>query len=353
MTKEQWQNIIIDEIEPMEVTDMEKAKVKQHVLKNSTKKKRPLWQNIAAAAVIFTGGITGASFVSPAFAEQIPFMQNIVGYFTDDNKIAENHQNTGTSLAQSVTNKGVTVLLDKVLYDGNSLTAYYAIQASNLPADIEMTQNSYKLAADGATGSLEIRKIDATNYVAVEKYTPTFKDNKAPEVIDTTWRIDEIHLTNGDRIKGKWQFAVNVEQTRNSMPLSEFVQNDAVTVQLKDLLLSDAGNTLTFDMLLSDSGKALYKTVDAALTITDDLGNSYDVEGNGSNSTDMQRFNTSATFNQIADGATKLIITPTMTLSTSLGNGVSIDDNNKETVIVAGEDRHDEVTLPSMEITLK
>ncbi|MCJ8007086.1 hypothetical protein ACFFF5_06230 [Lederbergia wuyishanensis] len=66
MSMKEWMDLDIDNLELLEVTDIEKARVKQHVLKK--RKKSPVWRNIAVASVILIGtGFTfGSSYIVDA-----------------------------------------------------------------------------------------------------------------------------------------------------------------------------------------------------------------------------------------------------------------------------------------------
>jgi len=71
MSIKEWIDMDIEQLELLEVTDIEKARVKQHVLKK--RKKVPIWRNIAIA--VLSIGIIVA--VNPTLAS------SIYGYFND------------------------------------------------------------------------------------------------------------------------------------------------------------------------------------------------------------------------------------------------------------------------------
>ena len=74
MSMKKWIDMDIDQLELLDVTDIEKTRVKQHVLKK--RKKAPIWRNIAVAAVIIVGASTTTGFAFPSLASQIPFVDN-------------------------------------------------------------------------------------------------------------------------------------------------------------------------------------------------------------------------------------------------------------------------------------
>ncbi|MER2170989.1 MAG: DUF4179 domain-containing protein, partial [Psychrobacillus psychrodurans] len=128
MSLKKWMDLDIDNLDFVEVTDMEKARVKQHVLKKH--KKAPLWRNIAVASIVVLSATVTTGFAFPTIASQIPFMENIIGYFTDDER-SSNFETFSTDIGLVETSNGTTVMIENAVYDGTNITVSYAIETEH------------------------------------------------------------------------------------------------------------------------------------------------------------------------------------------------------------------------------
>ena len=128
MSMKEWMDLDIDKLELLEVTDIEKAHVKQHVLK---KKKTPIWRNMAVAAVIIVGATIATGFAFPSIASQIPFMENVISYFDDEEQRYKNFETFSSDIGVAQTSNGITVMIDNAVYDGTNITVSYAIETEH------------------------------------------------------------------------------------------------------------------------------------------------------------------------------------------------------------------------------
>lgn len=307
--KEQWENINIDEIEPMEVTDMEKARVKQHITKQQPKKKMGTFAKVSAAAVIFISGLTAAGVASPAVAERIPFMQNIVAFIT--NPLDEAKSENATALLQVSEDKGIKVMVDRAIFDGTTLTVYYAVESKEDLGDYPSFSGQPMIkGAKGSTERNSLEKINDTTYIGVTTATPHGKEFDA---VNVTWDLDVLTKGNKQEILGDWSFAfaLDAEET-TTLPLQYSTQEEGVSLHLTELRQTPSVTTLYYSTAMAEELKKKYRSVTVLFTnVTDDLGNVYEIEDNGASSEDeVLTLVASSTLNALDEKATTLTLTP-------------------------------------------
>lgn len=308
--KEQWENINIDEIEPMEVTDMEKARVKQHIIKQQPKKKMGAFAKVSAAAVIFVSGLTAAGVASPALAERIPFMQNVVAFITDS-PLDEAKSENATALLQVSEDKGIKVMVDRAIFDGTTLTVYYAVESKeDLGEHPYFTNQPAIKGATASGGSSSLTKVGDTTYVGVETITP---HGKAFSAVDVKWKLGELTTENEQKINGNWSFAFTLDAEQAvTTPLQQVNKEEGVTLSMNELHQTKSVTTLYYTVTLDEDLQDSYRNASIIFDkVTDNLGNTYTIEDNGGVSNDSGRTLTaSSTLNAIDPQATTLTLTP-------------------------------------------
>ncbi|WP_214485000.1 DUF4179 domain-containing protein, partial [Bacillus sp. SM2101] len=168
MSMKKWINMDVDQLELLDVTDIEKARVKQHLLKK--RKKLPVWRNIAVAAVIIVGASTATGFAFPSLASQIPFMDNVINYFIDEEQHYKNFETFSTDIGLLQTDNDVTVMIDNAVYDGTNITVSFAIETNHdFGKTMKMSGGNYfnVIGETGSGGSYQINKISDTHYVGL------------------------------------------------------------------------------------------------------------------------------------------------------------------------------------------
>ncbi|WP_161952338.1 DUF4179 domain-containing protein [Metalysinibacillus jejuensis] len=307
--KEQWENINIDEIEPMEVTDMEKARVKQHITKQQPKKKMGAFAKVSAAAVIFVSGLTAAGVASPALAERIPFMQNVVAFITSPLDAAKSEN--ATALLQVSEDKGIKVMVDRAIFDGTTLTIYYAVESKEDLGDYPSFSGQPMIkGAEGSTGRNSLEKINDTTYIGVTTATP---HGKQFDAVDVTWDLTMLTKGNKQEISGDWSFAFTLDaEQATTLPLQYSTQEEGVSLHLTELRQTPSVTTLYYSTAMAEELKDTYRNVTVLFTnITDDLGNVYEIEDNGASSDDEGiTLLASSTLNALDKNATTLTLTP-------------------------------------------
>lgn len=320
----QWANLDVEQVEPMEVTDIEKARIKQRIIgKKVTKRKNYMWRNVAAAALIIGVSMTTVSFALPAVASQIPFMQDILSYFDKDpDGFYAKYKDHATKIEQVQTSNGITMMIENAVYDGTSITISYALETEK---DLGK-QPSFQQFVDienstGITGSSGIQQISKTKYVGIVRVSPTLE--KDLDKVKLQWLPESFKSgSTGETIAGDWKFNFELAKMKNDIQLvNQSVTDKDVTLIIKEIRTTDVSTTIHYNQWVEPSVLKKWKDVSAVLKVKDDLGNEYHVEANGGVSRDGQNFAWSDTIGVIDKKATKLYIQPTMIFSLGEGKG--------------------------------
>ena len=323
MSMKEWMELDIDSLELEEVTELEKKRVKQHVLKK--REKKHIWRNIAVASVLLIG-ISAAGYAYPSLASQVPFMDDVIQYFSNDETYKEFGE-FSTDIGLAETSNGVTVLIDNAVYDGTNITVSYAIETDkDFGGDIHSGGHWFNIrGANGSGGSNQLTKISDNRYVGLATITPSFKGGEFPEKVEITWEPETLYSTSNDvEIQGDWSFAFSLKRLDGDIRLiNETTKTDDINFTLKSVELTDVSTVIAYKQEVS--GKLLEKwpEVSPVFKVTDDLGHVYlDGTGGGGFSEDNGKTLEGTTaFGTLQEGATKLVIEPVEIASLGSGKG--------------------------------
>ncbi|RDI37256.1 DUF4179 domain-containing protein [Falsibacillus pallidus] len=318
-------DISIDDIEPVAVSELEKRRVKQHVL--GRKKKRKPYQGIAAAAVIVIGAGIAGSFAAPSLATQIPIIHNIMSYFTEEDSYNENFAKVAADISQTQTSNGVSVMIEDAAFDGSSITVSYAIQTDKELGETPYLKVPFDVkGSDGMGSSGRIEKINENTYVGTEKITPHFK-GKTPDSLVMRWEPKAfVNMKTNESVKGDWKFAFNVRSLENKkVVVNQTTEANGVSVLIQSLETNDLSTIIHYSRYVDDKA-ILEKWPDVSVEIksaVDDLGNSYKVDSNGGISRDNGiSFDGSSTIKSVDPKAKSLIVVPVIYFSKGSGDGL-------------------------------
>ena len=326
MSMKEWMNLDIDNLELPEVTDIEKARVKRHVLQQ--RKKAPIFRKIAVAAVILVGATVTTGFAFPSVASQIPFMQNVISYFEDEEKRYTNFEAFSTDLGLTQTSNGITVMIDNAVYDGTSITVSYAIETEHPFGNNLAIRGAGWFDVKGAVangGGNNITQISDTRYVGLTTFTPHFKDEVYPDTVQVTWEPGAFYNWETEfEVKGDWEFAFSLERIEGQVQLvNETIQQDDVTFTLQSLEFTDVSSIIAYEQIVTEELLKKWPSVTPIFHIADDLGNVYldNLGGGGVSHDNGITFTGSTTFGTIQNGASQLTIKPTIIASLNYGKG--------------------------------
>jgi hypothetical protein len=277
-------NIDLNDIEPEPLTHMQKVEMRSYVLSKSIPKKRFKPAHIAAAGILGTA-VVSASLVSvPAVANQVPFLQSILSYFSDE-ELPGSYSHLATVINQVESSNGIDIMIEDAVYDGTNLILTYAIQTEKDLGDSPRPEgwiDVKKATGMGGTGTIE--KINETTYAGIEEVTPHFSGGDKPSEIIVEWKPKafENRATN-EQFEGEWEFQFSLNQLQgNVQKLTSTVKQDNVTLSLNSLAKTDLGAVLTYGFMVEKSTLEDYPFVTVEMSeVKDNLGNEYKVQGNG------------------------------------------------------------------------
>ena len=344
MTKyKEWVDLDIDSIEPVEITSVDKKKVKQHVMKHSKRRKSPIWRNAAAAVMLLLGGTVTMGVAFPSVASQIPFMSDVISYLQEEDDLYTHFDEFSTDIGLAETSNGTTMMIDHAVYDGTSITISYAIETERdvgsglegkVPYGFEVKEGS-----GYGSNSVGLRQISDTRYVGVTTFSPHFKKGEAsPETVHVTWKPTAFENELGSVIEGDWSFEFSLGRIDGEVQLvNEVVSRNGVTLRLQSVERTDISTVLQFEQTIDEAVAKEWPDVSPVFDITDDLGNVYPRSGAGGGvSQDAGRtYKWTIATGTIHEDATKLIIQPTAILSLMYGKG------------------HEELPMDSIEVQLE
>ncbi|WP_336865558.1 DUF4179 domain-containing protein [Peribacillus frigoritolerans] len=343
-------DIDIDETEfkEIEVSDLEKAKVKRTLKKSiSKKKKMKRWQkNVLAASIIFglSTATIGLSFT--ASAKSIPLIGDIFSYFSNENSglsddikngkgLYSDYKAYSNEIGLTEESNGLTFTINDAIYDGKTVTITYTIESEEDLGDGSFfipSPNIKEMKAQG--GSDGISKVADKKYVGLLTIT-NLEDLKVDKV-NIDWNINSIGITDMDKeIKGNWDFAFSLKAIEsNEKVINKSVNQHGVKVSVEKLSISPMSFVVDYHQEVSDSVKNKWDEAYVELSIKDDLGNVYAGQGNGGSGIDSYNLNFSKTFQKIDPNATRLIATPHVTL-----RNFSSENHGEVTITEDGEEK--------------
>lgn len=326
MSMKEWIDMDIDQLELLDVTDIEKARVKQHVLKK--RKKTPIWRNIAVAAVIIVGASTATGFAFPSLASQIPFMDNVINYFNDEEQHYKNFEAFSTDIGLAQTSNGITVMIDNAVYDGTNITVSFAIETDHdFGKAMRISAPNWfdVVGASGSGGGSQITKISDTRYVGLSTFTPHFKDEKYPETVEITWSPQAFYSMSNDlEVEGDWSFDFSLDRLEGDIQLvNETVQSKDVNFTLKSVEFTDVSTVIAYEQVVTDELLEQWPSVTPVFRVSDDLGHVYmnGTGGGGVSPDNGKTFEGTTAFGTIQEGASQLIIQPVEIASLMSGQG--------------------------------
>ncbi|WP_071394819.1 DUF4179 domain-containing protein [Bacillus tuaregi] len=325
----------IDKIEPVEISEFEKQRVKQHVL-GTKKKKKNGFRYIAMAATIAIGAAVASGFAVPSFASQIPILNNIMNYFKDETSYNHNFADVATDISQVQSSNGLSVMIEEAVYDGASITVTYAIETTKDLGTSPYTSAQFHVKGSegmGSTGIIE--KVGDTTYVGTEKITPLFNGDH-PDMIEISWEPRAfVNMETNESITGDWQFAFEVQSLTNKKEVvNQSVSEHGVSVVINSYETNDLSTVIYYKQFVEKHILDEWPEVTVEfLNVKDDLGNLYHVDSNGGISRDNGLSSEwSSTIKSINPNAQSITIIPVIHFSQ--GSGKKVETKEMEPITV-------------------
>ncbi|MGD6857651.1 DUF4179 domain-containing protein [Bacillus infantis] len=288
--------------------------------------KRSFIKPALAAAIIAGISTASAAFAFPSIASQIPFMDHVINYLSDEEGQYKDFEKFSSDIGIVEDSNGMKVMIDNAVYDGTNVTVSFAIETDydfNEQMDV-LTPNWFNVReASGSGGTLRIMKISENRYVGISAFTPHFKDDEQPETIEVTWEPKGFYSPVNDlKVTGDWSFAFSLNRVEGDLQLvNETVQKEGVSFTLRSLEFTDVSSVIRFEQAVSEELHKKWASVTPVFEVTDDLGNVYmnGIGGGGKTTDDYKTLKGTSDFGTIKEGASQLIIKPTQIASFNYG----------------------------------
>lgn len=320
MSMNNWTNIDIEKLDLLEVSELEKKRVKQYVLnKSSTMKLRrmPLWRTSMIAVVVILVVTTATAFAFPSFAAQIPFVNHIISSLKDDHhRFAQlPYYFEDINLVQK--SNGITIAINQAIYDGRNVSISYSFETDSIHEEDFRVSGYNFLFINGREyqTSGEIMKLSDTQYVVFLNIIPFYEIDEFPETLDVIISPKFFFSTN-EFVKGEWNFAFTLKKLDSKLAVVNASSvHEEVSITVKSLEFTDVSTIIKYEQLVTPGLLRKFGTIFPRLNITDNLGhvyfeerNSYDSGISANNYDLLQQF--ALTIGTINEEATTLIIKP-------------------------------------------
>lgn len=332
-------SIDADEFEEMEVSEFEKAKLKK-VLKKSINKKNKtnsLLKTVTATTIVVGLSVTTFGITFPAYAKNIPVIDDIFRFFDQgelslNNSSKENlsgsigtqEKETGlfydykkfsSEINMMQESNGIKFSIIDAIFDGKTATLTYTIESEQELGNAGISSPKIE-GMNAMGGTSNTTKIDKNKYVGI--LTASNLENKKLDVANIEWNIDSIqNPDNQTEIKGDWKFSFSLNAIDSQMKLSNnSSEKNGVKLNLEKISATPMSFIVYYNQEVSEKIGNTWDRVYVDLEIKDDLGNVYSGQGNGGIG-DEGGYNASwsKTFEKLDERATKLFITPHVSLS--------------------------------------
>ncbi|MFJ7406975.1 MULTISPECIES: DUF4179 domain-containing protein [unclassified Lysinibacillus] len=321
--------IDIEEIEEIEVSAFDKARVKKELLKSIHAGKQKKWKKAVTAASLTLGLIAstlfGLSFT--ANAEEIPIIGNIYKYFNNDGLSVDYKENADPINAVAESN-GIKVTVNDAVYDGEKLIVTYSIETNKYMGDT-LHIKGIPLIENKGDGINEVSRIDENKYVG--KAT-TFTEEKYSS-IDVDWKLDYILsdlTTDKERITGDWQFSFHLDKANITVQnIQQHKEKEGISVTIENVTITPTSFLINYEQAVSKDILNEWDMADVDIEVKDNLGHRYVSTYHGGTGMDDVNMTWNKTFQVLNPEASKLIITPKVTLSNYDGVDYNTDGSIK------------------------
>jgi len=331
-------DIDMDEFKEMQVSEFEKARVKKNVMKKIARNnKKHCWKRkmkaVAIAVGLTTTALFGLSFT--ANADQIPLIGNIFKFF-DHAGFYDHYKENANEINITKESNGVKMTVNDAVFDGKSVSVTISLESEHdLGENPTIMRIGEIKGMKGGSGKMQLSKVAEKSYVGI--MTITNFDSETHHEAYVKWKPEYILIDDGAKeIKGDWRFDFQLQATDSEVKMiDKTVKEEGLAVQLENMTLTPMSFIMYYNQIVSEELREKWDDVYVEIEIKDDLGNSYSGEGNGGAGKDAYDMNWSKTFQKLDRRASKLIVTPHVTLTkfgTDNHGGVEISSNGRKTV---------------------
>lgn len=325
-----------DEIELMEVSDIEKMRVKKY-LKNSINKNKVLKKKkivVAALVCLVIGGTGIFGTAYPSYAAEIPIVGDIFRFIDNGRTGAyDKYKEYADMVGMTQESNGIKVTIKEAIFDGRTLTYTYEIVSDkDLGEDPFFNMNGPQITIKNYNGSrgggAGVKRVYDNTYVGQQTISIDEEREAISFVLNFT-DIRDMSLENSKSIKGHWKFKINLKALGNvKQVINKESEKDGAKLVISSISKTPVSFTLNYFQEISKELQEKYFMIDIPIfELKDDLGNIYTFTSCTTNEGGDGRYsgNSMAIFGELNPNATKLIITPKVRLSNDVhqvsGNG--------------------------------
>lgn len=307
----------LDEFEEMEVSEFERAKVKKELLNKIHTSHQKKWKKSITAASLVLGLITSALFglSFTANAEKIPILGNIYKFFDYNDALYEDYHENSNPINGLAESNGMKVTLNDAIYDGETIIVSYTIDTNKDLGD------SFYIDGVAVVEGKEENTINEVFKIGENKYTgkSTTTVNESYQTLDVDWKINYMLsnlTTDQKRIVGDWNFKFQLNKAEITIQnLTQIKEKGGITLNFKKLIITPQSFHIQFEDITSVELTKEWDSNSIDFEVKDDVGNVYVSKAGGGTGSDSFHYNMSASYDSLDPDASKLIITPKVTLA--------------------------------------
>lgn len=277
------------DLQPMDLSELEKARIKQNVLRSKKKNHKPKIAS-AAVAVVAASCITfGVAF--PTLAAKLPIVGSLFESFIDDKSyVFDQFADYTSDIGITKESNGIQVTVTDAVYDGENITIAYTMTSDQDLGERAVMEG--KLHAEEFGDAYEHfgfapkdmgKKISDTEYAGLLVYG--LIDGPKPEEIHVTW--DGTRIINLDNVNNnhsgdwKFQFKLNALEASTNDFAEANITSEATGIQVNLTKITETPVSTTIYLSESVDIPTVAMEEDEwrgtliEYDVTDDLGNEY------------------------------------------------------------------------------
>jgi hypothetical protein len=213
--------------------------------------KRIRFSSMAAALLICV--LMALGFASPGFATTMPLLNNVFEFLHSKNLVGDEYSKYSSAINQTQTDKGITVTINQVLYDGINISVGYVVNSKQKIENPYLINKVVKINGvekSFASGGSSFPKDDHTVAVIQDL---ELGEKILPKDFNMQLKINEI-----DGMPGVWSFKFRVSQDSTKAQIQEVAVGKDLSLirdglSLDEMILTPITTAFRFSGKIDDS----------------------------------------------------------------------------------------------------
>ena len=313
-----------DEIELMEVSDIEKMRVKKY-LKNSINKNKIFKKKrivVAALVCLVIGGTGIFGTAYPSYAAEIPIVGDIFRFIDNGRTGAyDKYKEYSDVVGITQESNGIKLTIKEAIFDGRTLTYTYEIVSDkDLGENPFLSMNGPRITikdySGGTGGGSIVKRADKNTYVGEEDISIDEERESLRFELNFTSIVD-MSSANSTQINGDWKFKINLKALDNVKQIvNKETEKDGAKLIINNISKTAVSFSVNCTQEIPKELREKYIMVDnPILEVKDDMGNSYTSTRDLLIEDRMYWIESALSFGALNPNATKLIITPKLSFT--------------------------------------